>query len=217
MGVSDASRTNDAAGIHVSRRDDQQIAEAIHMTNYGKAMARFDAAMTPEERELDCAIAAEYSRDALAYAAQRANRSGLVIRPSEIADSPALSGNLWVFRAHDPSDASRNTTPHFGALIALVDDLPIGGISVANQRAPKAVIPALWVAPEHRRSGIGRALLGALVADLRMRGATGVTLHVSVGNAPAISLYEAAGWSCFEAGDYSAGYRLDLRDAEPAR
>lgn len=47
----------------------------------------------------------------------------------------------------------------------------------------------LYVKPEFRRRGVGRALLAALFAECRARGCK--SMHVEVGefNAPALSLY----------------------------
>jgi ribosomal-protein-alanine N-acetyltransferase len=50
------------------------------------------------------------------------------------------------------------------------------------------------VAPEHRRRGHGRALMGDLVGYARANGAAKVFLEVRVSNVPAIALYEAFGF-----------------------
>jgi GNAT superfamily N-acetyltransferase len=53
---------------------------------------------------------------------------------------------------------------------------------------------AMWVAPEARRSGLGRRLIESVVAWARGRGARVVNLWVSDGNDPAIALYRACGF-----------------------
>lgn len=53
----------------------------------------------------------------------------------------------------------------------------------------------LFVDPEHAGSGIGRALLAAAEALMSQAGHRTFELHTMVGNAPAIGLYESAGWS----------------------
>jgi ribosomal-protein-alanine acetyltransferase len=52
----------------------------------------------------------------------------------------------------------------------------------------------LTVAPEVRRLGIGRALLGRFLADARARGAEQCFLEVRVSNLPAIALYTREGF-----------------------
>lgn len=50
------------------------------------------------------------------------------------------------------------------------------------------------VSPDCRRQGIGRALIAALTAAARTQGLAFVTLEVRASNAPAIALYEGAGF-----------------------
>lgn len=53
----------------------------------------------------------------------------------------------------------------------------------------------LAVAPDRRRSGIGRALMAAAIAWLTTRGAPKVQLMVREGNAAALGFYEALGFA----------------------
>lgn len=64
---------------------------------------------------------------------------------------------------------------------------------------------AMWVAPAARGGGLGRALVDAVVAWARGRGADQVILRISDGNVGARRLYEAA------------GFVLDEHDREPLR
>jgi len=68
----------------------------------------------------------------------------------------------------------------------------------------------LAVAPEHRRTGIASALLEALDAALRGRGAVALTLEVREGNLGAQSLYRRYG---FTAEGRRPGYYPDGEDA----
>ena len=52
----------------------------------------------------------------------------------------------------------------------------------------------LYVAPEHRRQGVGRALLDVVVADARAAGAARISLQTEVGNDQAVALYLSAGF-----------------------
>jgi ribosomal protein S18 acetylase RimI-like enzyme len=52
----------------------------------------------------------------------------------------------------------------------------------------------LYVAPQHRRRGIARALLRHIIDDARTAGAGRVSLQTEAGNAPALALYMTAGF-----------------------
>jgi len=52
----------------------------------------------------------------------------------------------------------------------------------------------LYVAPQHRRGGIGHALLRHVVGDARAAGANRVLVQTEAGNGPALGLYTAAGF-----------------------
>jgi len=53
----------------------------------------------------------------------------------------------------------------------------------------------LSVVPDARREGLGRVLLAQFIDDARRLGAEQMFLEVRVGNAPAIALYESAGFA----------------------
>jgi len=52
----------------------------------------------------------------------------------------------------------------------------------------------LAVAPEHRRKGVAEGLVATLIAHLKSRDVTCLTLEVRVSNSPAIALYEKLGF-----------------------
>jgi ribosomal protein S18 acetylase RimI-like enzyme len=91
------------------------------------------------------------------------------------------------------------------------DVLPGGGPSLmgcknglpSNRPSPPgcksrvtAYIQTIEVAPEARRRGIGRALLGHIENSALAAGAEWIRLHVDEENAGAIRLYEAQGYYC---------------------
>lgn len=80
---------------------------------------------------------------------------------------------------------------HFG-LVALNGATP-EGFALGRAHAPEAEILTLAVLPRARRKGIGRALLGGLVAETSLRGAAEIFLEVAEGNGAARALYAAAG------------------------
>lgn len=57
-----------------------------------------------------------------------------------------------------------------------------------------AEVKRMWVAPEHRGSGLGRRLLARLEAEARQAGRTTVVLDTNATLAEAIALYERAGY-----------------------
>ncbi len=63
-----------------------------------------------------------------------------------------------------------------------------------RERPGVARVGGMWVAPEARGRGAGRALLDAVVAWARGRRFTRIELWVTVGNSPAALLYRRAGF-----------------------
>lgn len=65
---------------------------------------------------------------------------------------------------------------------------------------PDACLEELWVRPEARGAGLGRALLEAAMRVARERGADRIDLNTSVADVAARSLYENAGFTNEEGG-----------------
>jgi GNAT superfamily N-acetyltransferase len=78
-----------------------------------------------------------------------------------------------------------------------------------RERASVGRVGGMWVAPEARGRGAGRALLDAVVAWARRRGLARLELWVTEGNSPAALLYRSAGFA-------ETGAR-DVLPANPAR
>ena len=78
-------------------------------------------------------------------------------------------------------------------LVAEVDGVVVG--YVGSQTVLDASdMMNLAVSPDHRRKGIGQALVNALVEHLRQNKVIALLLEVRVSNAPAIALYESLGF-----------------------
>lgn len=69
-----------------------------------------------------------------------------------------------------------------------------GGFALGQVMADEAELLTIAVAPEDRRRGLGRQLLGAFLSACAARGAATVFLDVDAGNAPALALYHSAGF-----------------------
>jgi len=143
------------------------------------------------------------------------------IRPSErelwrhvrlraLADTPdAFGETLADATAKDEAAWQQFVAPRADAvrLLAERDGAPVGMcvlVVSADQRL--ANLYAMWVAPEARGAGIGRALVEAALAWARARAALEITLHVT--QAPARRLYERCGF-------VDTGERTPLRPGSP--
>ena len=74
------------------------------------------------------------------------------------------------------------------------DELGVDGYVGLYAVPPQADVQTIAVAPRSQGRGLGRALLGALVAEAGSRGCTQLLLEVRDDNEPAITLYESAGF-----------------------
>lgn len=82
--------------------------------------------------------------------------------------------------------------------VVLDGDTVVGMASAVHYVHPDKA-PALWVnevgvAPTHRRRGLGKRLLRALVERGRVLGCTEAWLGTEASNGAARALYESAGW-----------------------
>ena len=78
-------------------------------------------------------------------------------------------------------------------LIALEDDEPCGlvrGSPDEGGDATVAWVESMWVAPTHRKRGVGRLLIDSVEAWARPRGVRTLKLMVTSTNDPAIAFYE---------------------------
>lgn len=68
------------------------------------------------------------------------------------------------------------------------------GFIVYRATLDEAEIITIGVHPDARRTGIGIALIGVMVADLKKQGVKHIFLEVAADNAPARALYEQVGF-----------------------
>jgi ribosomal protein S18 acetylase RimI-like enzyme len=131
------------------------------------------------------------------------------IRSADIADAGAIGQLL-----HDFNSEFREPTPGPGALADRVRQLLDGGDTkvVVGGSGPDGLAvlrfrPAIWsdalecylaelyVAPERRGQGLGRALMEAAIEAARAEGATYMDLGTSEDDVAARALYESLGFS----------------------
>lgn len=85
------------------------------------------------------------------------------------------------------------------------------GFAIAWHVMDEGELANLAVAPEHRRKGIGQALLQAVTTDALGRGTSQLYLEVRESNSAARQLYQAAGFE--EVGRRKRYYRHPVEDA----
>lgn len=82
--------------------------------------------------------------------------------------------------------------------LAIDDGIGCGivGSMLDENDATSATLVSMWTAPTHRRQGIARRLVDAVMAWARSRDVTVMRLMVTSSNAAAISFYEQVGFAC---------------------
>ena len=139
---------------------------------------------------------------------------GLVVRKARPADAAALvelaeavaaEPEEWLVAEGSWSSANEERRylrtlaryPHAAVLVAEADGRVVARLSIARDPHPASAHVAdlgLMVAADHRRRGIGTALLDAAVAWARDASVRKLELHVFPHNEPALSLYERYGF-----------------------
>ena len=87
----------------------------------------------------------------------------------------------------------------FATFVAVLDGRDVGvARGAAHQRTDVRELVGMWVDPSARRQGIGAQLIDRVAAWAIAAGATVLVLDVVAGNAPAIALYDRAGFLTFD-------------------
>ena len=88
------------------------------------------------------------------------------------------------------------TRPAGGSfLLARIEGRPVGCGGIRRHDDDVAEIKRMYVAPEARRRGVARVLLGALEAQARRLGYRAIVLETGLRQPEAVALYEAHGYS----------------------
>lgn len=132
------------------------------------------------------------------------------IRPGEPADATAMTvchHRCWISKFADlvtPREAVGRLHPdrnfeRFTAWLSPGSDAQVtvaehDGVVIGYSTVVGHELVHLFVDPDHAGRGFGRVLLAAAEAKMTEAGHDEFELHTMVGNAPAIGLYESAGW-----------------------
>lgn len=116
-------------------------------------------------------------------------------------------------------DATGLSAPGITFWTAWQDDVLLGFGALKQLDDTHGEVKSMRAAPAARRTGVGRALLGHIIAEARKRGYIRLSLETGTAtlHAPAISLYHSAGFvSCGAFSDYATSphnqfLRLELR------
>ncbi|MBA3866105.1 MAG: GNAT family N-acetyltransferase [Solirubrobacterales bacterium] len=136
------------------------------------------------------------------------------IRRANGAGAPTIAQLLHDFNTEfaEPTPGSAALTAICGRLLddgemtVLLGGSGPDGLAVLRFRTaiwtgrPEAHLQELYVVPERRGGGIGRALLEAAMAAAREAGATGIDLNTGETDTAARALYESAGFTNLEGG-----------------
>jgi GNAT superfamily N-acetyltransferase len=118
------------------------------------------------------------------------------LRLRALRDAPlAFGSTLAREEAYTPEDWARWGTGE-GRVVFIAE--PAAGLAsgvIDDDDPTLAHLYAMWVAPEARGSGAGRALVEAVVAWAAERGAQRLTTSVTEGNVVGAALYAAAGFA----------------------
>ena len=134
-----------------------------------------------------------------------------LVRRARPADLDALVPLMIAFNAAERVDwdpvASHDALAHLlasdatGAILVAERDGLLAGYAVVTWgfdlefAGRDAFLTEIFVEPVHRRGGTARALLDGVMASARDAGAAALHLMVYPDNAPAIALYEGAGFA----------------------
>ena len=124
---------------------------------------------------------------------------GLRMRDATLADLPAIVAlrETAGWAAHEWALRYVLAAPEAHGVVVEDADGAIVGVGSGVGYGPLGVVGNMIVAEQHRRRGVGRAILDAVVVDLHARGARRLELYATVEGRP---LYERAGFGYIEPG-----------------
>jgi ribosomal protein S18 acetylase RimI-like enzyme len=124
------------------------------------------------------------------------------VRLRALQDSPSAFGSTYARESQFPDAewlkrAERWSGDTGVGYLAMELQIPCGiaGAFLDEHNPAQVHLISMWVAPTHRRTGLGRALVGAVQAWARMRGGHTLQLMVTSNNFAAIEFYKRIGFS----------------------
>ena len=124
------------------------------------------------------------------------------VRLRALADAPDAFGSTY---AREAAFGESEWKACFDSVSGADDCLPLvaeddgafvgltwARLDAANPRI--AHLYQVWVAPTHRRRGVGRAMMDAAIVWARARAVQRLALDVTCGNSAALGMYERAGF-----------------------
>jgi GNAT superfamily N-acetyltransferase len=118
------------------------------------------------------------------------------VRLATLADAPSAFGSSSEREQHYDEERWREWSSNVATFLAFRNGIPVGMAGgMAGDSADERTVVAMWVHPEHRRTGIASALLEAVRSWARDDGASRLTLWVTRTNDPAVMLYSRAGFT----------------------
>jgi ribosomal protein S18 acetylase RimI-like enzyme len=118
------------------------------------------------------------------------------VRLRALSDAPeAFSATVDEFAVR-PVQSWLQELAELATFVAMANGHDIGLVQGAahDSLVDAAYLISMWVTPEARRCGVGRALVDALVGWAKAEGRSRLFLDVGERNASAIALYERAGF-----------------------
>ena len=153
-------------------------------------------------------------RNALAFKA---------VRLHALQDAPTAFGSTYAQTARLTDDDWRRRADEWNgersaSFLAMDAGAPCGmiGCFLDREDSSRAHLVAMWVAPAHRRAGVGRELVDAVLDWARGHGVDDVRLTVTSNNASAIGFYRRLGFA-FTGGTQPYPNDPDLFEREMVR
>ena len=119
------------------------------------------------------------------------------IRLAMLQESPSAFGSTHAEAAGLDEQLWRQRLADNAVILARVGTSPAGSVmySEFGMTDPgDCALYGMWVDPGFRGAGVGRALVGAVIAQALSAGKRRLVLHIVAGNDPAGRLYERAGF-----------------------
>jgi ribosomal protein S18 acetylase RimI-like enzyme len=119
------------------------------------------------------------------------------IRLAMLQESPRSFGGTHAQAAGFDEQLWQQRLADNAVMLAVVGTTPAGSVMYSEfgmTDRDDCALYGMWVDPRFRGTGVGRALVDAVVAQARAAGKRRVVLRVVADNAPAAGLYERAGF-----------------------